>query len=206
MLLYGSIAIPKRKVIPLATPDRIGGTPGNEDEQVAAGMDDVLDQSVLEALQNVRPEDLIGPDHQAEALKGNANPSGCWIYGPAMIEGNAQADKRFSKDAELDGNPTTKVEKAVLKLIPGTKLLVIKHAKANDLTATDVNRYTGASGFWINAFNLLGPAGLTVESGYRVRYDVAYIPKSSPLWPGLIINLGKPKERRQVGKKKDASK
>lgn len=197
---------PRRKVIPLATPDRIGGAPDSEEEQVAAGMDDVLDQSVLDVLRNIKPEELIGADDQAEALKGNANPSGCWIYGPAMIGLNAQADKRYTKVSELEGNPKNVVEKATLKLVPGTKLLILKTAKANDLTAIDVNRYSGASGCWINAFSLLGPAGLTAESGYRVRYDVAYIPKSSPLWPGLVINLGKPKERRQVSKKKDESK
>jgi hypothetical protein len=35
-----------------------------------------------------------------------------------------------------------------------------------------------------------------VDSGYRELYEVNYVPKSSPLWPALMINLGDRRDRR----------
>jgi hypothetical protein len=54
-----------------------------------------------------------------------------------------------------------------------------------------------ASAVFINLISLLGDAGETVETGYRERFEAAYVPKGSPLWPGLVIDLSQPKERRQ---------
>ncbi|HYG57730.1 MAG TPA: hypothetical protein VD902_06645 [Symbiobacteriaceae bacterium] len=45
-------------------------------------------------------------------------------------------------------------------------------------------------------------AGLTIESGYKERFDVAYVPQGSPLWPGLVIDLSQPWDRRVDAKKK----
>jgi hypothetical protein len=163
-------------------------------DAVAAAKDVVLNKSALDALMNTKPEDLIAPDSDAEVIKGRAKRSGCWAHSPAMLDLFAAADKRLTRVANWAGMNVKRVEKVHARLIPGTKLVIIKAAPVEDLTAIPVNRYGTA--VTINLISLLAEHGLTVETGYRERYDVAYIPRESPHWPGLVIDLTDVKERR----------
>lgn len=160
----------------------------------AAAKEEVLNPKTMEALLRARPEDLISADAEAEVIKGNANPSGCWINSPAMVEFFASADKRLTRVANWAGNLVKRVDKIHARLLKGTKLMIITPAQPEDLTAIPINRYGSTATF--NAVNLLAEAGQTVETGYRERYDVAFVPKNSPLWPALVIDLAQVKERR----------
>jgi hypothetical protein len=143
---------------------------------------------MVDALMNVRPEDVVDADPHAEVIKGSANRPGGWMHAPAYMELFAAVDKRLTRLAKLEGINVKRVERVLPKLIKGTRLLVIKAAKTEDLSAIPVNRY-GGSAVFINLMSLLGEAG--------ERFEVAYVPKGSPLWPGLVIDLSQPKERRQ---------
>jgi hypothetical protein len=158
--------------------------------------EEILARSTVDALMNVRPEDLVEADPHSEVIKGSANRSGGWLHAPAHLALFAAADKRLTRVANQEGIMVKKVERVLPKLIKGTRLLVIKAAKTEDLSAIPVNRY-GGSPVFINLISLLGEAGETVETGYRERFEAAYVPKGSPLWPGLVIDLSQPKERRQ---------
>lgn len=160
----------------------------------AAAKQEVLNRRAMEALLNTKPEDLIAANLDAEVIKGNARRSGCWIHAPGMVEFFAAADKRLTRVADWTTMEVKRVERVHANLVKGTKLVIIKPAPAEDLTAIPVNRYGYSATF--NLITLLGEAGLTVETGYRERYEVAYIPKESPLWPGLVIDLSQIKERR----------
>ncbi|HEY3364663.1 MAG TPA: hypothetical protein VGK74_06390 [Symbiobacteriaceae bacterium] len=179
--------------------------PGQVEEAIqaaAAAKEEILSKSTHDRLMGVTPEDIITQNTETEVIKGTAYPSGCWMHAPAHFELFAAADRRLTRVAGLAGLNVKKVEKVNPKLVKGTKLLVIQAASTNDLTAVPVNRYARQSSIWINFIDLLGDAGLTLETGYREWYDVAFVPEGSPLWPGLVIDLGQPKERRLEKKKK----
>ncbi len=166
--------------------------------QVAATVkEEVLGKGALDALLNASIGDVIGYDPETEVVKGGAHRSAGWLHAPAHLQLLAVAERRLTRVAQLAGQTTRKVEKVHPKLIKGTKLLVIQVASPDDLTAVPVNRYAGSSAAWINLLQLLGGVGLTVETGYRERFDVAYVPKGSLLWPGLVIDLSQPRERRR---------
>ena len=162
--------------------------------------DEVLDPSTLEALMNASPDNTITPRRQAEIVKGNANPAGCWMHSPARVELNAMADRRLTKAAGLgpDGVQVRQVDRVHLDLIPGTKVIAIRYASSNDETATKVNRYPGTYGASINMIDLLGDQGLTVDRGYKEYYAVFMIPEGSPFYPGIGINLGLRLNRRKT--------
>lgn len=160
----------------------------------AAAKENVLNKKSMEALLNAKPEDLISADSEAEIIKGRARQSGCWIHSPANVSLFAAAEKRLTQVAIWGGKDVKRVEKVYARLLPGTKLIIITPAPLEDLTAYPVNRHGSQTTF--NLIDLLGEHGLTVETGYRERYDVAYVPKESALWPALVIDLGQVKERR----------
>jgi hypothetical protein len=163
-------------------------------EAAAAAKDEVLSKKATEALLNLKEEELISADADAEVIKGNAKRPGCWIHSPAMVELFAAADKRLTRVANWAGMSAKQVAKVHARLVKGTKLVLITPAPVEDLTAIPVHRYGSSAVF--NLVNLLGEAGLTVATGYRERYDVAYVPKESPAWPALVIDLSQQKERR----------
>ncbi|HEY3364695.1 MAG TPA: hypothetical protein VGK74_06550 [Symbiobacteriaceae bacterium] len=163
---------------------------------------EVLSRSSLDALLNVRPEDIITVKAEAEVVKGTAYQPGGWLHAPAQLELFAAADKRLTRVAALGGLNVKRVERVIPMLVKSTSLLVLKAAPMTDLTALPVNRYKGTSSAWANVISLLSEAGLTVETGYRERFEVAYVPAGSPLWPGLVIDLSQPKERRREPKKR----
>ncbi len=191
----------------MATSDKPGSPARTDVTSTAnAAKAEVLSKQTLDALLNVRPENLIAPSTDGEILKGTANRSGGWLHAPANLELFSAADHRLSRIAEPGAVSRKKVERVHCRLVPNTKLLIIKPAAANDLTALPVNRYAKSSGAWINLITLLEEAGLSVETGYRERFDAAYIPSASPLAPGLVIDLGLPLERRAEPVKKSKAK
>ncbi len=169
----------------------------------ATAIDEVINKSMADRLLGVRPEDLIAPNPQAEVVKGTARRSSAWLHSPAHLELLAIADKRLTRIAAQRGIIVNEVERVHATLIRGTRLVVIQPAGVNDLSALPVNRYEGTSSAWINLFTLLAPENLTVETGYKERFEVAYVPKGSPLWPGLVFDLGRPTGRRKTTRKKN---
>ena len=169
-------------------------------DQAAAQMEEILDQAILDVLNKTTPDQLIGVDPAKDLPKGTAYPASTWIHGPGHVELLAMADERLTRVANMklaEGEAqVNRVEKVIAKLVPGTKILTLRPAPAEDMTAVPVTRYEGQSGAWINLFALLKSANLTVDSGYREMYLVHYMPKSSPLWPALMIDLGARKDRR----------
>jgi len=162
----------------------------------AAAKEDVLSRRTLDALLNLSPADIIRRDPDSEVIKGNAHRPGGWLHAPANLELFAACDRRLTQVAGWATLNIKRVEKVTPVLVKGTKLLVIQAAATDDLTAVPVNRYAGTSSIWMNLVDLLSDAGLTVETGYRERFEVAYVPKGSLLWPGLVIDLSQSKERR----------
>ncbi|HEY3367188.1 MAG TPA: hypothetical protein VGK74_19200 [Symbiobacteriaceae bacterium] len=172
------------------------------EEAAKAALDEVIKKRVMDLVMNATEDDLQGPDQSAEPAKGNTLEATCWVHGPAVVQLSALSYTRLRKIAELDRLKVKDVPKVTAKFIGDTKVLIIRAAAETDRTAYEVHRYKRTAGGWFNLFELLGSHGLTVESGYRERFDVLYVPKGSPLWPGLLIDLGAPKERRLEKKKK----
>lgn len=164
-------------------------------QAAAAAKEEVLSKRVLDLVMNADPDKLTSATETAELSKGNTNGAVCDIHSPANVELFAVACKKLNRAARLDGLNATQVERVHAKLIPGSRVIVIKAASKDDTTAYRVNRYDGSSAAWINLFPLLAQEGLTLESGYKTRFDVLFIPQGSKLWPGLIIDLDQPLER-----------
>lgn len=165
-------------------------------QAAAAAKEEILNRSTVDALLQVAPEDIIHHNPEAEVVKGTAHRSGGWLHAPAHLELFAAADRRLTRVANWAGLNVKRVERVHPKLVKGTKLLILQPAASEDLTALPVHRYAGSSSIWVNLIHLLGDAGLALETGYRERYHAAYVPKDSPLWPGLVIDLSQPQERR----------
>lgn len=158
--------------------------------------DTSLPDKLLELVNNATVEDLRGPQPAAETLKGNTSTPGAWGESPATIKFSAAGGRRLTKVARLAGKPDTKVTRVHARFIGNSNTILIKAADALDLTAIEVNYYKGLPGGAVNLYDLLAPANATIETRYRQRYDVHFVPKSSPLYPGLLIDLDDPKDRR----------
>jgi hypothetical protein len=176
-------------------------------QQIAAAgeavLEEVLAQSTRDVLMGATPKDLVRANPDAEVRKGTERPSTAWIHGPGNLEFLAVADKRFTRVAKWMNLSINKVSRIEATLVKGSKVLILKPAPETDRTAFEVTRYSGKAGGWVNLWQLLAEAGLTVDSAYKERYELNYIPQDSPLWPGLVIDLGlPPKERRQESVKK----
>jgi hypothetical protein len=111
----------------------------------------------------------------------------CWIQGPGMVEFNAASDRRLTRVANWAGMKVRKTKRVHAELLAGTKLVIVTAAQSTDLSAISVNRYGSSSTF--NLVDLLAEHGLQVESGYRERYEVAYVPKASFLYPFAHRNV-----------------
>ena len=112
---------------------------------------------------------------------------GGWLHAPTQLELFAAADRRLTRVAGLAGLHIKRVEKVLPILVRGTKLLNVQATATDDLTATPVNRYTGSSRIWMNLVDLLGEAGLTVETGYRERNEVAYVPQTAHIFLYAVL-------------------
>jgi len=182
--------------LPTAKPPRDGATSAG-----AAAKEEVLRATMLNALLNATENDLILPDPEAEILKGSANRASAWKHSPAMLEVNAATDRRLVVVGRLLGMTGNKVLRVHARVVKGTRIVTLRPADENDLTAIPVNRYAGNSSAWINLITLLGPLGLTEEPNYKVRFEIAYSPKASKLWPCLVFDLDQPLARRKTSKK-----
>jgi len=169
--------------------------------------EETLEQSVIDALNNVTRDQLFGPDTEAEAIMGTAYPSSAWVHAPGNVEFLAVSADRLTRVANLEREKhnlplVDYVDRVQGRIVPGTKLLAVMAAPDTDLTATPVKRYNGDSSAWANFGELLASRKLAVDTGYRQLYNVAFVPKTSPLWPALLIDLSKPLDRRQEPKRK----
>lgn len=163
----------------------------------AAAMKEVLSKSVQDIFLNLQPHDILSPDPDAEIVKGNENQPSAWGHAPAHYEFNATSDRRLLRCAKLAGIPGNEVVKVHGRLIKGTDLVAVIPADPNDTTAIPVNRYAGNSSAWVNLITLLAQYGLTIDTGYKELFYTAYIPKGSPLWPGIFMDVGKSVKRRK---------
>ncbi|HWI63623.1 MAG TPA: hypothetical protein VNT75_17450 [Symbiobacteriaceae bacterium] len=172
-----------------------------QEEIAAAALQEVIDQSLADRLVQIRPEGLIGTTPGAEVRKTTARSSSCWLFSPGRLDLLSVAYGRLVRCA---GANVRHVERVTARLVRGTKLLIIQPAPDTDLTAYEVRRYNGNSPATINLSGLLMEHKLAVEPGWKERFDVAFIPKGSPLGQGLVIDLGAVKERSRASKKKEA--
>lgn len=166
----------------------------------AAALDEIIDPSVADLLKKVRPEDLVGTTPDAEVPKTTALPPTAWLESPGGLKLLAAAYTRLVRSA---GPGVKHVLRVHAHFVKGTKLLVIRPAADNDLTAYEVRRYRSSAGAAVNLSRLLLEHKTAVETGWKERFEVAYIPKGSPLGAGLFINLDAVKERTRTSKKKD---
>jgi len=162
---------------------------------------EVLSRRTLDVLLNTPRTEVIKPAPEAETIKGTAYRSGGWLYSPGNLAIFAAADNRLTLLSSIEGRPVKQVNQVQPELIKGSTVVIFRTAPPEDLTAIPVNRYTGQSGAWINLFTLLAPAGLTVPTGYKERYEIAWVPEESPFWPALCMDLSRPVERRIVKRK-----
>lgn len=174
-------------------------------KQAPAVIDTQLPKKLADLLSGVTEKDLRGPDPTAETLKGNTTTPGVWVHSPAVFKLSALATRRLIKVARMSGMGDTQVTRVHARLVGDSNTVLIRPADPLDVTAYEVAYYPGASGGVINLYTLLGPARCTVETGYRQRHDVHLIPKGSPLWPGLLVDMDEPKDRKLEPVKKKSS-
>jgi hypothetical protein len=156
----------------------------------AATMKETISKSALDAVLNVDMSNLITAEPDPDLAKGKTNGPTCSAHAPGNVELFAVSGRRFVKVANDQGIPGNRIERAQAFVIGGSKILVLKGAPATDLTAIEVKHYKNSPSLWIDCFNVLAKAGLTVETGWQEIYNVVYLPKESPLWPGLMIDFG----------------
>jgi hypothetical protein len=174
-------------------------------DAAAAAMEETISKSALDAVLNADPKNLITSEPDPDLRKGTAKGSKTWVHAPGRLELLALAASRLVKVSNQQGIPGNRIEKVQAYVIPGSKVLVIKGALSNDLTAITISHRKKSSSVWINCFTALAKAGLTVDTGYMELYNVAYVPNNSPLWPGLLIDFGNRLDRQvePPPKKKD---
>lgn len=163
-----------------------------EDRQSDA---EALPQHLLDLLETATLADLRGPDSEAEVKKGTAGPATALVTGPAQFIFSALADQRLNKAGADSGLTEKQVTCLTAEFIGKSKVLLIKPVAGGNRTVYEVHRSEGRNGCRFNLFNLLGPARMTVASGWRERYDVFSVPAGTRFWPGLLIDLGSPTER-----------
>jgi hypothetical protein len=167
-------------------------------DTIAAG------QSAMERIKrptfNVKPDEMILHDPTAETLRSNQYRSGGWLHGPAHLELFANTDRRLTKVANELGDPCEFVERVQAVRIKGTKLVYLWPTDKEDADGIEVKRY--ASSAWINLITLLGPANMTMETGYKHRYEINFAKPEDHVYPALKIDLGRVLERRKEGSTK----
>ncbi|MDB4897902.1 MAG: hypothetical protein JWN15_4164 [Firmicutes bacterium] len=166
---------------------------------IAAAAQQSVEQAKHNALSHVTEDDLIWNDPETEVVKGNQYHSDLWVHGPANIELMASAYKMLLKTNKSLTNQVAKVRVARVR---DTKYIIIKPTSPTDPNGIEVKQYQSSA--WINAITVLGPAKLTVRTGYRERFVVENAPDDFPGAPCLLVHLGKRVERLFEGSKKAA--
>ncbi len=173
--------------------------PAFNEQVVAAG------QQALEKIKkptiNVKPDEAIYHDPQAEVLRANQYRSGGWLHGPAQLELFANTGKRLVKIQNELGDPGKVVHKVQALRVKGTKLIYIWPTDKEDATGLEVRLYDSTA--WLNLITLLGPADLTVEPGVRERYEVNFSQPGDHVYPALKLDLGNRLDRRKAGEPDD---
>jgi hypothetical protein len=152
-------------------------------------------------LANITTDDLISIDPEAELRKGNQRESQGWMHGPGQLELLSTAYRRLVKLAGIKAKtPVNHLDKVKVKLVKGSKVVLIA-PELNDVPdALPLNKY--GSSAWVNLFELLAPARLTVETGWRERYPVRIAPEGTPMGPCLLLDLTRHLERVNEADKK----
>ncbi|HEY3368083.1 MAG TPA: hypothetical protein VGK74_23740 [Symbiobacteriaceae bacterium] len=184
---------------------KVAPAQGDQPKQTPTILDAQLPKKLADLLSSVTVKDLRGPESAAETLKGNTNTPNVWVYSPAVFKFSSLAQKRLTRVARQAGMQDTQVTRVHAQLIGDSNTVLIKPADALDLTAFENPNYRGVSGGVCNLFDLLGPARCTVETGYRQKYDVHMVPQGSAFWPGLLVDLDDPRERKLLPKRKKKS-
>jgi hypothetical protein len=161
-----------------------------------------LPDKLLDLVNNATEQDLRGPQPMAETLKGNTGAPNVWVDSPATFRFSAASNRRLINVARLSGMSDNKVLRVHARFVGDSNVVLIKPAGELDMTAFEVGYYKGAAGGAVNLYDLLGPARTTVQAGYRQRYNVHLVPKTSSLFPGLLIDLDDPKERKTITRNK----
>lgn len=134
-------------------------------------------------------------DLSAEFLKGRQAGSYGWLHSPSRLELFSLADQRLTRVSDERGKPVKQVDKVRAARTKNSKKIYLYPAEDGDTDAIQVKRYE--SGAFINLESLLGPARLTVRSGYRERYAIEFAGNDSPVGKALVIDLSKRLERRE---------
>ncbi|MDF2629831.1 MAG: hypothetical protein K0R39_3662 [Symbiobacteriaceae bacterium] len=159
---------------------------------------EALPQHILDLLTHASLSDLRGPATEAEAQKGTTGPATALVTGPARFLLSALADDRLNKVGTQAGLTEKQVTRLSAEFIGDSKVLLLRAVEGGNRTVFEVRRPRNESGCRFNLFKLLGPARMTVASGWRERYDVFSVPQGNKFWPGLLIDLGHPKERSKA--------
>jgi hypothetical protein len=166
----------------------------NPKDEVAAAAQQAIEQVKKGALAGVTEDDLIWNDPEVEVVKGNQYHCDSWVHAPANIELLSSAYKLLLKTSK-----TTAVAKVRVARVKGTKYIIIKATDPNDPNGIEVKLKESSA--FINAVSVLGPARLSVRSGYKDRFVVELAPDDFPGAPALLIHLGKRVERVLKAKK-----
>ena len=149
--------------------------------------------------------EIVYNNLSAEFQHGAQAGSYGWLHSPTMLELLSMADGRLTRVSDDRGKPVRQVDKVRAAKTTGNKKVYLIPADDGDTDAIEVKRYDSSA--FINLKSLLGPARLSVRTGFRERYAVGYAGDDSPVGPALVIDLSKRLERREEpGAKKTAKK
>jgi hypothetical protein len=186
-------------------PETKPAQPMHHETQAPQSVPEALPQHLLDLLARSSLADLRGPAQDAIVQKGNALPASVLVTGPAAFEFSALAIDLLGKVGEDAGLAEKAITRFSAELIGTSKTVLIKAIPGANRTVFELT--CDKSGTCsANLFKLLGPARLTVASGWRERYDVHMVPKGHPYWPGLLIDLGRHTERLKAPVKKKKAK
>lgn len=140
--------------------------------------------------------EIIWNNPKESVIKGLQYRSQSWVHSPARLQLMSNSDKRLTKVAEERGMTDKRVERVRVARVRGQKIIYVVPTDREDVENGIEVKRAGSSAF-IDIITVLDPAGLTVEMGYKERYDVQYVPaEKSPVGPALMIDLSLPLERR----------
>ena len=132
-------------------------------------------------------------------IKGNQKRPGCWLVGPATMTLFKSTDHHLLKVAALRELHVGEVQKVRLLRELGSKLIHIIPTHELDIDGLDINRHKGK--IWVNIIDFLAEDHLTVEYGYKERYDLVLAP-TSKVGPCLLLDLTRMLERKLAFRQK----
>lgn len=121
--------------------------------------------------------------------KGNAKPAFITLVGPALGLLNKLGDRRLAKSVEPLGRQVNRVQKVRALIKKGTRTIFVWETFEEDTDGIDVKR--SGSYASINLWDLLGPVGLTVESGHYETYALELSEPTDLVYPALKFDMSK---------------